>query len=236
MDIEVLLKQKIAQSLDKIGLAYKDTDIIISICKDKAHGDYSSNVAMRFASQLKKNPREIANTIIENIDKEGLDKIEVAGPGFINFFVSNNSLTGVIKKILNEGSNYGTGENKNCKVDVEFVSANPTGYLHLGHARVAAIGDSISRILTKDGYEVTREYYINDAGNQINNLARSVYGRYKELFGETMVFDDDMYRGHEIIEVAKITVQQGKDMYRAECSRWYDISRLLTELGCRAAC
>ena len=204
MDIENFLKQKISNALDKLNIEYQDKDIVILKCKDNVHGDYSTNVAMRYASLLKKSPSDIAKSIIEIIDKSGIDKIEVAGPGFINFFISNNSLSDVVAKIIKEGHHYGDGQKKNLKINIEFVSANPTGYLHLGHARNAAIGDSISRILIKDGYDVTKEYYINDAGNQINNLGRSILARYQELEGQKIEFDDDMYRGHEIIEIAKL--------------------------------
>lgn len=211
MDIEKLLKTKICNALKKINIEFKETDVIILICKEKSHGDYSSNIAMRFASSMKRSPRDIANLIIENIEKDGIDKIEIAGPGFINFFMSNNTLSEIVSKVVELGDNYGSGDKKNKKINVEFVSANPTGYLHLGHARNAAIGDCISRILKKDGYDVTNEYYINDAGNQINNLGKSIFARYKELFGETIIFDDDMYRGHEIIDIAKIIKNEKGD-------------------------
>lgn len=211
MDIEKLLKTKICDALTKLNIEFKEQDVVILTCKEKSHGDYSSNIAMRFASLLKKAPRDIANLIIENIDKDGIDKIEVAGPGFINFFMSNNTLSEVVGKVIALGDKYGDGETKHKRVNVEFVSANPTGYLHLGHARNAAIGDSISRILKKDGYDVVNEYYINDAGNQINNLGKSIYARYKELFGENIVFDDDMYRGHEIIDIANLIKNEKGD-------------------------
>ena len=158
MDINVLLKSKIQSSLNKLGQEVSLNDIIIESSKDKAHGDYASNVAMKFARLFGKSPRDVASLIIDNIDMDGIDKIEIAGPGFINFFMKNDSLQIFVKKIVDEGDNYGRSSRNNQKVNVEFVSANPTGLLHVGTARGAAIGDSICRILDFAGYDVTREY------------------------------------------------------------------------------
>ncbi len=213
MNIDLLLKTKVAESLNKIGIECDVDSINIAASKDKSHGDYACNAAMRFASQLKENPRMVAEKIVENINKDGIDHIEIAGPGFINFFMKNDSLTNIIKKIIDEGSNYGNGEKKPGKVNVEFVSANPTGELHLGHARGAALGDSLVRILEKAGYDVTREYYINDAGNQINNLAKSIDARYQNLFGRNVEITDDMYHGEDIIEIAKGLKELNGDKY-----------------------
>ena len=182
MDVIESLKLKIQKALSKLGQEVSLDDIIIEKSKDSTHGDYASNVAMKFSRLFGKAPRDVANLIIENIDLDGIDKIEIAGPGFINFFMKNDSLQAFVQKIINEGDNYGRSPKKNIKVNVEFVSANPTGLLHVGTARGAAIGDSICRILDYAGYDVTREYYINDAGSQITNLALSIQARYKELF------------------------------------------------------
>ena len=203
MDITLILKNKIQSALNKLGQEVSLNDIIIENSKDKAHGDYASNVAMKFSRLFSKAPRDVATLIINNIDMEGIDKIEIAGPGFINFFMKNDSLQVVVKKIIEEDDKYGRSERKNQKVNVEFVSANPTGLLHVGTARGAAIGDSICRILDYAGYDVTREYYINDAGSQITNLALSIEARYKELFALEASIPEDGYAGQDIIDIAK---------------------------------
>ena len=203
MDIVESLKLKIQEALGNLGKVAALNDIIIEKSKDTSHGDYASNVAMKFAREFSKAPRDVANLIISNINMEGIDKIEIAGPGFINFFMKNDSLQVFVKKIINEGDNYGRLPSNGQKVNVEFVSANPTGLLHVGTARGAAIGDSICRILDFAGYQVTREYYINDAGSQITHLALSIQARYKELFGLEATIPEDGYAGQDIIDIAK---------------------------------
>ena len=203
MDIALNLKQKIQDALKKLGQEVSLNDIIIEKSKDAAHGDYATNAAMKFSRLFAKSPRDVASLLIENLDMESIDKVEIAGPGFINFFVKNDSLQVFVKKIIDEGDNYGRSSKKNQKINVEFVSANPTGILHVGTARGAAIGDSISRLLDFAGYDVTKEYYINDAGNQITNLALSIQARYKELFGIQAEIPEDGYAGHDIVEIAE---------------------------------
>ena len=203
MDISSSLKLKIQDALKKLNQEVSLNDIIIEKSKDPTHGDYATNVAMKFSRLFSKAPRDVASLIIENIDMNGIDKIEIAGPGFINFYMKNDSLQVYVKKIIDEGDNYGRSTKKNIKVNVEFVSANPTGLLHVGTARGAAIGDSICRILDYAGYDVTREYYINDAGSQITNLALSIQARYRELFGLEGVIPADGYEGQDIIDIAK---------------------------------
>ena len=203
MDIALNLKQKIQNALSKLGQEVSLNDIIIEKSKDTAHGDYATNVAMKFSRAFAKSPRDVASLIIENIDMDSIDKIEIAGPGFINFFMKNDSLQVFVKKIIDEGDNYGRSVRKNQKVNVEFVSANPTGLLHVGTARGAAIGDSICRILDFAGYDVTREYYINDAGSQITNLALSIQARYQELFGMKAEIPEDGYAGQDIVDIAQ---------------------------------
>ena len=203
MDIIVLLKEKLLDALNKNNIKACLDDIVIEHSKDPSHGDYASNVALKFSKQFPiKNPREAANLIVSNLDMEGLEKVEIAGPGFINFFMKQDSLTPIVKKIIENGDNYGQGEKKNKKVNVEFVSANPTGILHVGTARGAAYGDSLARILNFAGYDVIKEYYINDAGNQIYNLAISIFARYKELFGQVCELPEDGYHGQDIIDIA----------------------------------
>ncbi len=214
MNLELSLKTKIVDAFSKLGVFLTTDDIVIEHSKDTAHGDYATNAALKFARSLGKTPRELAFLLVENIDSEGIEKIEIAGPGFINFFMKDDSLQAIVKKIIEEGENYGRGENKNVKVNVEFVSANPTGPLHIGHARNAAIGDSISRILSFAGYDVTREYYINDAGNQINNLGLSLKARYYQILGldgPESVIPEDGYLGEDIVDIAQDIVNEYGD-------------------------
>ena len=160
---------------------------------------------MQLTRLLHKNPREIANALIENFDLEEahVERIEIAGPGFINFFMKQDVLTSIIDEVINEGKNYGfTDTGQGIKYNIEFVSANPTGDLHLGHAKGAAVGDAVVRILRKAGYDVTAEYYINDAGKQITNLALSLYSRYLDLFGIQRDMPDDGYFGADVKDIA----------------------------------
>lgn len=157
--IEALLKESIKNALVQGDLVeeYNTEDINIEIPKDTSHGDYSTNIAMQLTRLLHKNPRDIANSILATFDKESanVEKVEIAGPGFINFFMKNDALTSVIKDVLEKKEHYGDGAPNHIKYDVEFVSANPTGDLHLGHAKGAAVGDSIVRVMRKAGYDVT---------------------------------------------------------------------------------
>ncbi|NLB48813.1 MAG: arginine--tRNA ligase [Erysipelotrichia bacterium] len=204
MDIVEKLKIKIANSLAKLGHEVTLDDIIIEKSKEEMHGDYASNVAMKLSRLFAKPPRAVAKLIIDNIDLTDITKIEIAGPGFINFFMEHDSLQAIVKKIIREDEQFGRFPRKNIKVNVEFVSANPTGPLHVGTARGAAIGDSVCRILDCAGYDVTREYYINDAGSQITNLALSIQARYKEAFGLKGDIPEDGYEGQDIIEIAQV--------------------------------
>jgi len=180
--------------------------IEVDVPKILSHGDFSTNIAMVMASAQKMSPRKIAEAIKKNIidTDEILTKIEIAGPGFINFFMNASSWYPVLQKVHKEGIRYGAsniGEGK--KIQVEFVSSNPTGPLHVGHGRGAATGDSVANILKFCGYDVQKEYYINDSGRQINTLGRSVFLRYKELLGEEIQFPEDCYQGEYILDYAK---------------------------------
>ena len=210
------LKLDIIKSIkDKYDLDINENDVFFDTPKDKSHGDYSINIAMRLAKPLRKAPIIIANEIIENIDKDKnhLEKVEVLN-GFINFFIDKKYLSNVVFKINVEKDNYGNSNfGKGKKVDIEYVSANPTGFLHVGHCRGAAYGDSLARIYTKAGFDVNREYYINDGGNQIENLVKSIYARYNELYGLPFELDDDCYHGKEIIEIAKMIKDEVGDKY-----------------------
>ncbi|MCS0655050.1 arginine--tRNA ligase [Cytobacillus firmus] len=212
------LKQEIKDAVVKAGLAAEEQipDVILEIPKEKSHGDYSTNMAMQLARVAKKAPRVIAEELIASFDssKASIEKIEIAGPGFINFYMNNAYLTDLIPAVLEAGDQYGeTTVGNNQKIQVEFVSANPTGDLHLGHARGAAVGDSLCNILDKAGYDVSREYYINDAGNQINNLALSVEARYFQALGLDKEMPADGYHGEDIIGIGKKLADEHGDKY-----------------------
>ena len=185
-----------------------NAEIEIEIPKDKNHGDFSVNTAMKLTKILRKNPRELATNLVAAIDTEGtyISKIEIAGPGFINFYLDNSWLYDGLRQAYSKGSDYGRtdfGEGK--KVMVEFVSANPTGPMHMGNARGGALGDSLASVLDWAGYDVTREFYINDAGAQIEKFGKSLEARYLQLIqGEDAVeFPEDGYQGNDIRVHAK---------------------------------
>lgn len=202
MDIVNELKQIILTAITSLGVNATIDDIVVEKSKSAEHGDYASNVSLKYAKSQGKNPRDFANDIVSKISSNLISKCEIAGPGFINFFMNDSSLQSIVKIVLDKADSYGAQDKKHKKVNVEFVSANPTGDLHVGTARGAAIGDSIARILTFAGYDVTREYYINDAGNQIYNLALSIQARYFELLGKPFELPEDGYHGQDIINIA----------------------------------
>ncbi|MDG5787370.1 arginine--tRNA ligase [Evansella sp. AB-P1] len=206
------LKNEIIAAVKSAGLANDENmpSVVIESPKEKEHGDYATNMAMQLARIAKKAPRMIADDIVNHFNKEkaSVNKVEIAGPGFINFFMKQDYLSDVIATVLDKGDAYGnTDFGKGTKIQVEFVSANPTGTLHLGHARGAAVGDSLCNILEKAGYEVAREYYINDAGNQIDNLSRSIEARYFQALGQQMDMPEDGYHGQDIIGFANEIVE-----------------------------
>jgi arginyl-tRNA synthetase len=216
--VQQKMKEEIRAAVLKAGLASEDQipDVILEVPKEKAHGDYSTNMAMQLTRVARKAPRMIAEALIENIDrtKASIEKIELAGPGFINFYMNNSYLTELIPTVLTAGEKYGeTTVGGKQKIQVEFVSANPTGDLHLGHARGAAVGDSLCNILDKAGYEVSREYYINDAGNQINNLANSIEARYFQALGLEKEMPEGGYHGADIIGFGKTLAEEFGDKF-----------------------
>lgn len=212
MSIKKELQQIIKESLDKININLDESDIIIETPKDELHGNYSTNLSLILAKKLHKNPLEIANEIKNNINNKILEKIEVAPPGFINFYLTKDKLYEEINKIITENKSYGKNNTgNNLKINIEYVSANPTGILHIGHGRGATYGDNLSRIMSFCGYDVTREYYINDAGNQMNNLGISIKERYKEVCGLEYSIPEDGYHGKEIITIAKSIYESYKD-------------------------
>jgi len=220
--MQQLLKDEIKAAVLKAQLVSEEEmpAVVLELPKDKAHGDYSTNMAMQLTRIAKKNPRMIAESLIANIDytKASIQKIEIAGPGFINFYMDNSYLTELVPTVLKADENYGASNaGKGEKVQVEFVSANPTGDLHLGHARGAAVGDSLCNIMAKAGYDVSREYYINDAGNQINNLVYSVEARYFQALGLEKPMPEDGYHGEDIIHIgAQLAAEAG--------DKWVNVS------------
>jgi arginyl-tRNA synthetase len=188
-------------------------EVLIEEPKVSAHGDFSTNIAMTMASLQKMAPRKISDIIIKNIDDPGrlISRTEIAGPGFINFFITPEAWHPVLKEIHGLKDRFGAsslGQGK--KVQVEFVSANPTGPLHVGHGRGAAVGDAVANILSFSGYDVQREYYINDSGRQINTLGRSVFLRVKEILGEAVSFPEECYQGDYIKDLARMALETRK--------------------------
>ena len=174
----------------------------IELTKAKKYGDYSTNIALKLANKLGKKPQDIANEIKSNINSKLIEKVEISEAGFINILINKNIYKENVTNILKMGADYGKGK-INKKINIEFVSANPTGYLHIGHARNAILGDSLSKLLSFAGYNVETEYWLNDSGNQINILTEAVFLRYKELFGQKIIMPKDTYKGQDIIECAK---------------------------------
>lgn len=211
MNMKDTLKYLIEKSLLKMDI--HNINIDIDTPKDKNNGDYATNIAMQLVKQLKQHPVDIASTIIANIEKNDIiDKADIAGPGFINFYIKKNKLFDLVTNVIKEDINYGKSDiGANKRVNVEFVSANPTGILHLGTARGASYGDNLCRILDYAGFDVTREYYINDAGNQINNLGLSIKARYDSICGLELNMPKDGYFGKEIIDIAQDIYDEYKD-------------------------
>lgn len=184
----------------------KDIPIIFDVPKIESHGDLSTNAAMLLTKQLRKNPRQIAEEIIANLELESevISNIEIAGPGFINFFFTKEFITGIIKNVLKEENKFGKSEKYAGKsANVEFVSANPTGPLTVGHGRNAVVGDTVANLLEWIGYKVDREYYFNNAGRQMRVLGDSVRLRYLKLCGETINYPEEYYQGDYIREIAE---------------------------------
>lgn len=191
-------------------------DFTIEIPADRSHGDLASNAAMVSARSFKKAPRAIAEAIVKYIELEGtnLEHCEIAGPGFINFFYGKSFYTSVIREIEEKGTEYGRSDfGQGKKILVEFVSANPTGPMHIGNARGGALGDSLSSVLSAAGYDVAREFYVNDAGNQIEKFATSLEIRYLQLYKEGIELPEDAYHGQDIIDHAKNFAEINGDKY-----------------------
>ncbi len=217
MGIEDRIIEAIRKAVkEKLDFEADEGMIMLEIPKDNKNGDYSSNIAMRLTKQLKRKPQEIASIIKDALldELDIIESIEIAGPGFINFSLKKESMAGIINTIIEMKDAYGSSNTgKGQKVLEEYVSANPTGPLHCGHARGAAWGDSVARIMNKAGYDLCREYYINDAGAQILNLGKSLLARYRQLFDLDFVLPEDGYHGPDVIEIARQIKEKDGDKY-----------------------
>ena len=200
-------------------MGVSDPDVHIERPRDPTHGDWATNVALTLASVLKRPPRDIAQEIADRLDlsSAGVEKVDVAGPGFLNFHLSAGAVAGVLEKVLSQDTSYGAADTgAGHPIMVEFVSANPTGPLHLGHGRQAALGDAISALLQWTGWEVHREFYYNDSGRQIELLAGSVWARYQELLGAGGEVPDGGYQGEYVKEVAQELLDEVGDRFSGE--------------------
>ena len=215
------MKEQIIQAISE-AITHLDCDIELNTSniqvtrsKDPAHGDYASNIAMTLAKQAKTNPRELADKICAHLnDLPIFNKVEIAGPGFINFFVAADNQAQVLDTVLQQGDKFGTNElGKNKSIHIEFVSANPTGPLHVGHGRGAAYGASIANLYAANGYKVHREYYVNDAGRQMDILATSVWIRYLELCGAEYDFPSNGYQGDYVWDIAATAHRSDGEKY-----------------------
>ena len=222
MTNEALLKNVVVSAAKALGQDLGLGDIVIEHSRDTAHGDYSTNVAMRSCRLFGMKPRDLAEKLISEMKSDAIEKIEIAGPGFINFFLKKDALQSVIEKVLEQGDSYGRLPKNGKKIDIEYVSANPTGDLHLGHTRCAAVGDSIASLLDWAGYDVTREYYVNDCGNQVEHLGHSLRARYHELFGEPLDLAEDDYHGQDLIAIAQKIKDQFGDKYLQDSKESHD--------------
>jgi arginyl-tRNA synthetase len=217
VDIKSHLADLLRTALSSLAPAHADIEIVLDRSRQASHGDFASNLAMQLARPLKRSPREIANLLIAELPPSALvTRTEIAGAGFINFFVADSTKTAAVSAALRQAEKFGRSDiGLGCKVQVEFVSANPTGPLHVGHGRGAAYGSALANVLEATGHVVTREFYVNDAGRQMDILATSVWLRYLEQRGETVNFPADGYRGDYVRDIAALLgEQQGSRLSR----------------------
>lgn len=206
MSKKYLQDQIILSTQKALNIRLESKSIVLERPKQAAHGDWATSIALSLAKELKAKPRDIAQKIVDSLslDPALVAKIEIAGPGFINFTLTSDWLYKELAGLLSQGTQYGRSQTgKDKKAQVEFVSSNPTGPLTIGHGRNAAIGDSLARLLEATGYQVTREYYFNDSGLQMKKLAQSVFLRYLQALGREIVFPDDIYQGEYIRDIAE---------------------------------
>ncbi len=240
MNIYAETAARIAKALDSLKAAGRlPVDVAtptftVEPPRDASHGDIASNVAMMLAKPAQMKPREIAELLAETLKTDAdIAKVEVAGPGFLNITLAPSVWHGLIRAIAAEGANYGRpGIGRGVKVNVEYVSANPTGPMHVGHCRGAVFGDALASLLAFAGYDVTREYYINDAGGQVNTLARSVFLRYREALGEAITIPEGYYPGEYLIPVGKALAEtHGKALLSQPEAEWLpEVRKFATDL------
>lgn len=192
-------------------------DFVLEVPREKTHGDFATNIAMLMTKEAKMAPRKIADLIVKYLEKDKayIEKVEIAGPGFINFYLDYKWLYEALPMIISQDAQYGKSNvGQGEKIQVEFVSANPTGLLHMGNARGAALGDSLASLLSAAGYDVSREFYINDAGNQIDKFGKSLEARYLQLLGDDVPFPEDGYHGEDVIDTMKVLIEKVGDKYQ----------------------
>ena len=215
--LQDLIKKCIQDLISKGILIEMPPNVRLDHTKDNSHGDYATNIALMLSKQAKMNPVDLAKIIVDQLEESSfINKIEIAGPGFINFFISDESSSSVVSEIIDQGPLYGSSEiGQGKKVLLEYVSANPTGPLHVGHGRGAAYGATISNLLRAVGFKVDNEYYVNDAGRQMDILAVSIYLRYLSLCGENLRFPDNGYQGQYIKDIAQVIYESsGEEFYK----------------------
>ncbi len=222
--LQNLLIKCIGDLIDQGVISEMPSKIRLDHTKDRSHGDYATNVALMLAKQANVNPKELAQTIIKQLGvAEFIEKTEIAGPGFINFFLSSESSSSVINEIIDSGKGYGVSNiGAGQSVLLEYVSANPTGPLHVGHGRGAAYGATVSNLLRTVGFKVDNEYYVNDAGRQMDILTVSIFLRYLELFGEKVRFPDNGYQGNYIKDIVGSISERYGDTFQIESTLVFD--------------
>ena len=218
-EIKEITEKAVRKSLKNKFIKFPE--ISIERSREQKFGDYSTNIALLLSREIKDMPVNVAAEIIRGIDKKRFSRVEVAPPGFINFFLNNGEFYKILKRVLEKGKEFGKFENKHQKVQIEFVSANPTGPLHVGHGRGAAVGDCLANLLTAYGFKVSREYYINDSGNQIDTLGMSVKWRYLEALGGKIDFPEEWngsqtYQGEYIAGIARLIKEKYGNKWQAE--------------------
>lgn len=214
-----LIEDALKRARDEQKLPLEDIPkVTLEHPREKEHGDWATNIALVLASKVKMPPRAVAQVIVDSLgdSRRYIDKVEIAGPGFINFYLSNEWLFTVLAMVKEQGEKFGYSTmGAGQRIQIEFVSANPVGPMHIGHGRWAAVGDTLANVLQANGYSVEREFYINDYGNQMDIFAKSVAARYAELLGQDVPFPEDGYRGEYIKDIAREIIAEENDKYLA---------------------
>ena len=232
--LQDLIKKCIQDLISKGILIEMPPNVRLDHTKDNSHGDYATNIALMLSKQAKMKPVDLAKIIVDQLEESSfINKIEIAGPGFINFFISDESSSSVVSEIIDQGALYGSSEiGQGKKVLLEYVSANPTGPLHVGHGRGAAYGATISNLLRAVGFKVDNEYYVNDAGRQMDILAVRIYLRYLSLCGENLRFPDNGYQGQYIKDIAQVIYDSsGEEFYKKSDLIFTNVSKDGSEGG-----